>query len=973
MPPDTTPADAVEAVRTTLSTSSGLGGILRFRDDARRLVTAAAASPASVPTERVAETLATAFETHAGRSSDAASLFGVDAALTDAFHACLEAIELSSTRLGRVDGAASAWRTVLESLPEDVDRGVRAHALAAAAGLGGPALHSTVADELAVLAGDAATGEPSIERYVVETAAHLARTTPMDGALVAGLCELDRGEDALVAYWRTVATVRLRGLPADGVVREEPLAAELDGLFDGTTTPAGLAERLQFGRAVGALPPEARALTAGHAFEAVVQRVTADETATRRIGTDALWALLTDSGRDLQRVPAQLARVTRHASLFGFGSETPRALGTGIGLALRSLQPPRRRQGAAAVVELFDPESDWYLLHPPSTDRMNASWTVSPGDLYRFLEAVGATVDDDATRRVLASATEWGIEHSRTSARTAAIEAAVALHDRAAAESVAADSVASVLEGALRDGDRLVRETALAALVEGRSEANVPEWASDVLLAVLDSPEREQRLEGARAFAGVVDELPAAVRRRLVEAITAASPTGDGREYSLSAVERCCRTLRGSDLEPVASVARAAVDQPRPPVAAVEAVSALAANDAWDLSTGTVERLVELAVNGDSPAVRASAASALEEMGQRLDGESRERVLADLPALVFGVPAPVRRAGASLAGRLVDRVDESFVLDCLNHHDDAVTDAFVGAVREQSGATTASVPLPGPAGVEYLVRSALADGHRTAYAVVVGRRSLGGLTATERTAYVAFLTDRLADSEDHAGRGALVRHALGIVREDAPRQGGSWSLQSKRLAEAVVDRLRAALRSEDWSGSQSAVRSLFEDVLPVVGFADAEIRASLATAAHTHAKSRQAIYDHFPALYDALSGERRRDWLQFLVDLPVDSKRTPHALIQCLPALAARPSIEDATLRTLLARVAAAVTPERWPESTETPGTHVVEHLYALLERRPRAYDSTPALREHVLATADTTGIEYVAALLESETKAVAR
>ena len=43
------------------------------------------------------------------------------------------------------------------------------------------------------------------------------------------------------------------------------------------------------------------------------------------------------------------------------------------------------------------------------------------------------------------------------------------------------------------------------------------------------------------------------------------------------------------------------------------------------------------------------------------------------------------------------------------------------------------------------------------------------------------------------------------------------------------------------------------------------------------------------------------------------------------------------------------------------------------LERRPRVYDSFPMLCRHVLSTADTTNVEYVAALLEFETTAVDR
>jgi len=971
MPADTTPADALKAVRDTLSTPPGVGAVLRFRDAARRLVSAAAASPASVPMNGVADALAAAFERHAGRSSGAASLFGVDAALADAYHACLVAIELSCTVPGCVDGATAAWRTVLESLPEDVDLGVRVHALAAAAGLGGAALHATVADELARLDLDAPTATAGIERCVTEAAAHLARTTPTDGDLVARLCEVGRGEDALAEYWRSVATLRARGGPTDRVVREEPLASGLDGIFDGTTTPSGIGDRLQFGRAVGALPPAARALTVRHGIEAGIERATDDDAVAKRIGTGALWGLLTDAGRDPRRAPVRLARVSEYASLFGFGTETPRALGTGVGLALRSLRPSRRRQAAAAVVELFDPESDCYLLAPPPTDRMNASWTASPRDLYRFLEAIATTVDDDGTRRVLAAAVDWGTEHSRRQVRTAAVEAAVALRERAATGSPAAGALDSTLEDVLHDGGQSARETAVDALVAERADESIPEWARGVLLQVLDAPECERRLDGARALAEMADELPAAVRRRVVERVTTAAATDGGT--GLSAIESCCRTLGGAELERVASVAAAAVDQPEPPVEAVDAISALAANDAWTASTATVERVLELAVHGDATPVRASAAGALEAMGSGLEGEGRERVLANVRALTFGVPAPVRRAGASLAGRLVDAVEAEFVLDCLHHHDDAVADAFVAAVRDRSGASTASVALPGPAGVERLLRRALENGHRTTHAVVVGTRSLDELTATERTRYVAVLTDVLTDGGDDAGRAALVEHALGIVREDAPSTGGSWSPALKGLAEAVVDRLRAALRSDERAVSRSAVRVSFEDALPVIGFADREMRASLTTAAQTNVKARQAMYEQFPALYDALSAERGRDWLAFLVDLPVDSERTPHALVQCLPALAERPSVDDSTLRTLLAQVAAEVTPEEWPDSRETPGTHVVEHLYELLERRPRAYESFPTLREHVLATADTTGVEYVSALLEFETLAVQR
>lgn len=403
----------------------------------------------------------------------------------------------------------------------------------------------------------------------------------------------------------------------------------------------------------------------------------------------------------------------------------------------------------------------------------------------------------------------------------------------------------------------------------------------------------------------------------------------------------------------------------------MDAVASLAGNDSWALSTTTVERLVDLAVGGRSTRVRASAADALETAAPELDARARDRVLEALRELTLGVPSPVQKPGVKVAGHHVDALADKLVCAYLNHHDAKVTEAFVAAITERTGARTDSVPVPDPLGFEQLLHDALENGHETAYAVLVGSRALDALTTSERERYGRFVATVLDDCPDPAVVSAIRPHATALLQQFESTAGGDEASVRAALADAVVDSLRTQLLSDNWFGSRSAVETLFEDVLPVVADADDALQATLQRAADEHAKTRQAMYEHFPALYDAIAADRRRDWTAFLVDLSVDSERTPHTAIQTLPELAARPTIDDATLQALLATIETRLTPAEWSSSAETPGTHVVEHFYALLERRPSVYDDFPTLRENVLRAADTTGVEYVDALLKYDTTAV--
>ena len=972
MSPEQTLVEAVGAVRDTLAASSlTVGGILRFREAARDLRAAAAAAPRSVPVDAVVDALEVAFETHASQPAGAASLFGVDTALADAFHACLEVVALATTTPGAQTVAEDAWRRVVETLPADVDASVRFHALAAAAALGGPGLHRLVADSLEGVEVETGAADAHVDRYLAETAAHLARTTPHDGRVATTLQEAASGDDALTAYWRTVATVRLRADSPDAVDRRESLRAGLGGLFDGTTTPTDLRTRLQFGRALGSIPRAASSRITRHAIEAATGQLSNDEPAAERIGTHALWALLTDAGRNPGRTTDQLARTNRHASLFGFGSETPKAVGIGIGLVLRSLPAPRRRQIAATVVDLFDPDSDRYLLHSPPTDKMNARWTAPPRDLYRCLEAAATRVDDEGTLRVFTSAIAWGVRHPHYHPRSAAVDAAGRLRQRTSPGSAAARNLERALEGALRDDDDPVRERAVTALLPQGEDGAVPSWARRLLLDTLDAPEREARLRSAHALADVGDALPERARRRLVERVTAEYAASGDSEALLAVVERCCRTLHGERLEAVAAIAREAIDRDSPPVAAVDAVAELAGNDDLALPSATLERLVALAVDGGDTRVRATAIAALQTTGPITTTAARESTLESLRALLFGVPASVRQAAAGLAGQHAHALEDDLVGDCLAHHDAGVTDAFVDGARARSGARTETVPLPDPTGFEFLLRRAIDRDEEPITEVLVGVRSLEALTDDGRERYVDFLTSALAADETPSGSAAVVPHALGIVRESSRSSTAEWSESLQGLAAAVLECLRRGLLDDDWLGGRRTVTRLFEDALPLLDVADATIQEALATAATDHAKVRQGIYEDFPGFYDALSGERRRDWLEFLVALPVAAERTPHAVIECLPELAARPTVDDSTLRAFLRQVAGTLSPEAWSPARDQPGTHIAEHLHALLERRPRVYDAFPVLRRHVLSTADTTNVEYVAALLEFETTAV--
>lgn len=977
MSPEQTPVEAVGAVRDTLAAASlTTGGILRFRDAARDLRAAAEAAPRSVPVDAVIDALDMAFETYASQPASAASLFGVDTALTDAFHACIDVIALATTTPRAAGVARNAWRRTVKNLPADIDTSIRFRALAAAAALGGTDLHQSVADSLRRVDLETRAADGHDDRYLAETAAHLARTTPHDGNMATTLQEATSGDDAITTYWRTVATDRLQADPPDAIERQELLRAGLSSLFDVTTTLTDLQTRLQFGRALGSIPRAAPPKPTRHAIEVATSKrwISNDEPAAKRIGTHALWALLTDAGRHPRRAPAQSERTNRYRSLtsaFKFGSDTQERIGTGIGLVLSSLPAPRRRQLAAVFIEFFNPDSNSWVLHSPRTDKMNASWTVHPRNLYRCLETVATKIDDDGTLRVLTSAIAWGIRHPHYRVRSAAAETAGPLRQRTSPGSTAARNLETALEGALRDDDRSVRDQAATALLAQGEDGAVQSWAQRLLLDALDTPERETRLRSAHALAHVGDALPERVQHRLVKYLSAEhAATGDS-EAILAVVERCCRTLHGERLEVVAAIAREAIDRDSTPVAAVDAVAELAENDDWALQSTTVERLVALAVSGSDTRVRATAIAALQTTGPITTTAARESTLESLRALLFGVPASVRQAAGGLAGQHAHVLDDDLVGDCLAHHDAGVTDAFVDRARARSGARTETVPLPDPTGFDFLLRRAIDRDEEPVTEVLVGARSLKALTDDSRERYVDFLTSALAADETPSGSAAVVPHALGIVRESSRSSTTEWSRSLQGLAAAVLECLRRGLLDDDWLGGRRTVTRLFEDALPHLDVADVTVQEALATAATDHAKVRQGIYEYFPGFYDTISGERRRDWLEFLVGLPVAAERTPHAVIKCLPELAARPTIDDSTLRAFLRQVAGTLSPEAWSPARDQPGTHIAEHLHALLERRPRVYDSFPVLRRHVLSTADTTNVEYVAALLEFETTAV--
>lgn len=977
MSPEQTPVEAVGAVRDTLAAASlTAGGILRFRDAARDLRAAAEAAPRSVPVDAVIDALDMAFETYASQPASAASLFGVDTALTDAFHACMDVIALATTTPKAAGVARNAWRRTIKTLPADIDTSIRFRALAAAAALGGTDLHQSVADSLRRVDLETRAADGHDDRYLAETAAHLARTTPHDGNMATTLQEATSGDDAITTYWRTVATDRLQADPPDAIERQDSLRAGLSSLFDVTTTLTDLQTRLQFGRALGSIPRAAPPKPTRHAIEAATSKrwISNDEPAAKRIGTHALWALLTDAGRHPRRAPAQSERTNRYRSLtsaFKFGSDTQEQIGTGIGLVLGSLPAPRRRQLAAIFIEFFNPDSDGWVLQSPRTDKMNASWTVHPRDLYRCLETAATKIDDDGTLRVLTSAIAWGIRHPHYRVRSAAAETAGPLRQRTSPGSTAARNLETALEGALRDDDRSVRDQAATAILAQGEDGAVQSWAQRLLLDALDAPERETRLRSAHALADVGDALPERVQHRLVKYLSAEhAATGDS-EAMLAAVERCCRTLHGERLEVVAAIAREAIDRDSTPVAAVDAVAELAENDDWALQSTTVERLVALAISGSDTRVRATAIAALQTTGPITTTAARESTLESLRALLFGVPASVRQAAGGLAGQHAHALDDELVGDCLAHHDGSVTEAFIDAARARSGARTETVVLPGPTGFEFLLRRAIEVNEEPIIELLVGARSLNELTDDSRERYVEFLTSALTTDEAPSVSATLVPHALGFVRESSGSPTAEWSGSLQGLATAVLEYLRHELLVDDWLSGCRTVTQLFEDVLPLLNIADATIQEALVTAATNHAKILGRIYEDFPQFYDTLSGERRRDWIEFLVDLPVDAVGVPRDVIRCLPELAARPSINDSTLRSLLKQITRTLNPESWSPARDQAGTHIAEHLHALFECRPHLYDSFPMLRQHVLSTADTTNVEYVAALVKFETTAV--